>query len=311
MPLHLQTPLMPSAAFSDRSGLQVSLKLENTQACGSFKIRGVGHACQIHHARGAKRFISSSGGNAGYAVAYAGRQLGVPVSVVVPETTTDEAKRLIRALNAEVTVHGNTWQEANALAQTMIKDGAVFIHPFDDPLLWEGHATIVDELRHQGEKPDVIICSVGGGGLLAGVCAGLARNNWHDVGILGLETQGADSFAQSIHAGKLVELPGITSIATSLGARQVSAHLMDLYRDYKLRNHVVSDADALSGCLDLLEAHRMLTEPACGASIAGLPHVEQHFPQARKVVVIVCGGIGVSVQQLQRWQQALTPNLPN
>ncbi len=306
MPLHLHTPLMPSAALSDRSGLQVSLKLENTQACGSFKIRGIGHACQIHHAQGAKRFISSSGGNAGYAVAYAGRQLGVPVSVVVPETTTDEAKQLIRALNADVTVHGKTWQEANALAQTLIKDGAVFIHPFDDPLLWEGHATMIDELQQQSEKPDVIICSVGGGGLLAGVCAGLARNNWHDVGVLSLETKGADSFAQSVQAGHLIELPGITSIATSLGARQVSAQLMDLHRRYTIRNHVVSDADALSGCFDLLETHRLLTEPACGASIAGLSHVQQHFPQARKVVIIVCGGIGVSIQQLQHWQQALS-----
>ena len=106
MPLHIDTPLVESRALSASSGRAVWLKLDALQPSGSFKLRGVGFACETHHARGARRFVSSSGGNAGLAVAYAGRQLGVPVTVVVPETTTERARELLRLEGAEVVVVG-------------------------------------------------------------------------------------------------------------------------------------------------------------------------------------------------------------
>lgn len=107
-------PLIESRPLSLAAGRNVWLKLEALQPCGSFKLRGVGHACEVHHARGARHFVSSSGGNAGLAVAYAGRKLGVPVTVVVPETTTERAKELLRLEDAQVVVHGSSSQEANA-----------------------------------------------------------------------------------------------------------------------------------------------------------------------------------------------------
>jgi L-serine/L-threonine ammonia-lyase len=87
-PLHIETPLIESRALSKHLGKPVELKLDALQVPGSFKIRGIGLACQTYQESGAKRFISSSGGNAGIAVAYAGRKLGVPVVVVVPEIIT-------------------------------------------------------------------------------------------------------------------------------------------------------------------------------------------------------------------------------
>jgi L-serine/L-threonine ammonia-lyase len=93
-------------------------------------------------AQGARRFVSSSGGNAGLAVAYVGRLLGVPVTVVVPETTTDRANELLRQESAEVIVQGSSWQEANDFARSLIGATDAFLHPFDDPLLWAGHATL-------------------------------------------------------------------------------------------------------------------------------------------------------------------------
>lgn len=107
MTLHIHTPLIESRALSLAAGRNIWLKLDALQPCGSFKLRGVGHACEVHQARGARQFISSSGGNAGLAVAYAGRKLGVPVTVVVPETTTERAKELLRLENANVVVHGS------------------------------------------------------------------------------------------------------------------------------------------------------------------------------------------------------------
>ena len=218
------------------------------QPTGSFKIRGIGLACQELLRRGARRFISSSGGNAGIAVAYAGRHLSVPVIVVVPETTTERAKALIRQEGAQVVVHGASWQGANALALDMVKEADAFLHPFDDPLLWHGHATIIDEVARSSVIPDVVVLSVGGGGLLCGVVEGLRRNGWTGVPVIAVETEGAASFAQAVEAGYRVELTEITSIATSLGARQVCEQAFNWSKNYPICNIVVSDRAAVSAC---------------------------------------------------------------
>src|SRR5256885_16056137 len=104
MTLHVETPLVESRPLGAASGREVWLKLEALQPTGSFKLRGIGHACEHYRARGARRFVSSSGGNAGLAVAYAGRALQVPVTVVVPETATERAIELLRREEAEVVV---------------------------------------------------------------------------------------------------------------------------------------------------------------------------------------------------------------
>lgn len=295
MALHVITPTIYSTQLSTQVGLEVWLKIESVQPAGSFKLRGVGHACETLLQQGATRFISSSGGNAGYAVAYAGRQLKVPVTVVVPQTTTLKAQQLIQSEGAEVIVQGKVWQEANVYAQSLLGEGAVFVHPFDDPLLWTGHASMIDELVQQCDKPDVIICSVGGGGLLAGVAEGLLRNHWHDVGVLAVETEGAASYAAALAQGAPVEIAEINSKATSLGAKTVCQRSYDVAKELHLKNLVLSDEQAFQGSADLLEMHRLLTEPACGVSIASLAKVKTLFPEARRVVVIVCGGVGVSI----------------
>ena len=100
MTLHIATPLIESRALSQRFGCDVWLKMDALQPSGSFKLRGVGLACETHAQRGAKRFVSSSGGNAGIAVDYAGRQLGLPVVVVVPQTTSARARELIQQQGA-------------------------------------------------------------------------------------------------------------------------------------------------------------------------------------------------------------------
>ena len=249
MNLHFETPLMESRALSAPGEQSVWLKLDALQPCGSFKIRGIGHACAVHQSRGAQRFVSSSGGNAGLAVAYAGRRLGIPVVVVVPETTTERAKELLRLEGAEVVVHGSSWQEANQFAQTLLGATDAFLHPFDDPLLWHGHASMIDEVAQARFKPDAVVLSVGGGGLLSGVVEGLQRNRWHDVPVLAVETDGAASLHAAVEAGHTVTLPCISSIATSLGAKRVCEQALRCVREHPVRSLVVSDASALAACV--------------------------------------------------------------
>jgi L-serine/L-threonine ammonia-lyase len=271
------------------------------QPTGSFKIRGIGLACQEYVRRGAERFISSSGGNAGIAVAYAGRHLSVPVVVVVLETTTDRAKALIQQEGGEVINHGSSWQEANALALSMVKESDAFLHPFDDPLIWQGHSSLVDEVVRSGVKPDVVVLSVGGGGLLSGIGEGLHRNGWIDVPVIAVETVGADSLAQSVRAGYRVELAAITSIATSLGARRICEQAFRGSKKHPFHSIVVSDRAAVSACQRFLADHRVVVEPACGASLAvvydGAPELEEF----KSVLVVVCGGVTTTVEQLLEW----------
>ncbi|SCB46289.1 pyridoxal-phosphate dependent enzyme [Rhizobium multihospitium] len=302
MPLHLETPLLESRPLSQASGRTIWLKMDALQPPGSFKIRGVGAACEHHAKNGKRRFVSSSGGNAGIAVAYAGRRLSIPVSVFVPATTSDRAKALIRQEGAEVFVHGASWQEANERALQAVDADTAFIHPFDDPLLWSGHATMIDEVVRAGVQFDAVVLSVGGGGLLAGVSEGLDRNSLQHIPIIAAETEGAASLAAAVTSGKPVELPAITSIATSLGARKVAERAFEITQNRPVDSIVVSDRAAVDACLRFLDDHRVLVEPACGAALAvAYTHADRlaHF---ERVLIIVCGGATATLAQLQAWQ---------
>ena len=305
MPLHISTPLIESTPLSQAAGRSVWLKLEALQPCGSFKLRGIGLACEHYAQKGARRFVSSSGGNAGLAVAYAGHKLKIPVAVVVPATTSERAKDLLRQQGAEVTVHGASWQEANALAQSMLTDADAFIHPFDNPLLWTGHASMVDEVAATGNKPDAVVLSVGGGGLLAGVMEGLKRNGWTDVPVVAVETHGAASLHAAMQARARVTLDTIASIATSLGARQVCEQAFALSRNGLVRSALVSDKEAVAGCTQFLDDHRLLVEPACGAALAVAYGHAPVLADFKKVLVIVCGGATATADNLRQWTQQL------
>ncbi|MCC7052835.1 MAG: pyridoxal-phosphate dependent enzyme [Gemmatimonadaceae bacterium] len=304
MPLHLDTPLIASHPLSRSAGRSIWLKLDGLQPPGSFKIRGIGHACEVHRAAGATRFVSSSGGNAGLAVAYAGHRMGIAVVVVVPQTTTERALALLRQHGAEVVVHGASWQEANEHALSLVGPADAFIHPFDDPLLWDGHATLIDEVAAAGLRPDAVVLCVGGGGLLCGVAEGLQRNGMAAVPILAVETEGAASLHDAMRAGELVTLDRIATVATSLGARRVAARALAWTRERTVHSLLVSDASALRACERFLDDHRMLVEPACGASLAlAYDHAEQLAPYGT-VLIIACGGATATIDQIRAWSAA-------
>lgn len=303
--LHQVTPLVESAALSQAAGRRVWLKLDALQPSGSFKIRGIGHACQVWRERGAQRFVSSSGGNAGLAVAYAGRRLGISVHVVVPTSSTARARELLAREGAEVEVFGDSWQEANALAQSLVGPQDAFIHPFDDPLLWEGHASLIDEVAQAGVVPDGVVVAVGGGGLFSGVVAGLHRQGWTQVPVVAVETEGAASFNAALSAGSRVTLPAVTSIATSLGAKQVCQQALDLSRSHPVRSVCVTDSQAVQACLRFMDDHRIVVEPACGAALALAYEGAPELADMNNLLVVVCGGATATASQLLAWAQAL------
>jgi len=306
MPLHIRTPLIESRTISKAVGAQVFLKLENTQPTGTFKIRGIGNLCQHAVKEGLKHFVSSSGGNAGYAAAYAGRKLGVKTTVFVPSTTPADAIAKIEEQEAEVLVEGSVWDETDKYASDFSdKVKGLYISPFDHPLIWDGHATVIDEIAEDIEKPDGIILSVGGGGLFCGVNEGLLRNGWPDVPVIAVETEGADSLSATLKAGALVTLTEISSIAKSLAAKTVSSKVLEWDKKHNIRSVVLTDRAAVSACFKFLNDHRFLVEPACGASLAVLYERPEVFQNAKTVVVIVCGGIVVDLEKLHEWRKLL------
>ena len=305
-PLHIMTPVWTDARLEATLGKQVWLKMECLQPAGSFKIRGIGLLCQELKAAGCTGFVSSSGGNAGYAVACAGRALGLPVRVVVPGTTPASTRRQLELMAAEVCVVGQVWDEADVQARRMAATkNRGYIPPFDHPTLWRGHGTLIDEVAASHGKPDLVIVTVGGGGLLCGVLDGMRRHGWHDASIVAVETEGAASLHASIAADYLVTLPAITSIAKCLGARRVAQAALDGAREHSVRSLVVSDRAALNGCLQFARRHRILVEPACGAGLSLLYDQAPCLTAAQRILVVVCGGIGVDLDMLADWQRTL------
>ncbi|KAI0428485.1 tryptophan synthase beta subunit-like PLP-dependent enzyme [Xylaria sp. FL1042] len=319
--LHIETPCIPSPELSRIAGCNIYLKLENLQPSGSFKSRGIGTLMSralLSSSTGRSHFYCSSGGNAGLACAEAARTLRQPCDVFLPSITPDLVLAKLAALGATPHRAGHIWPEADAACRAAAEsdpDG-VYVPPFDNPLIWAGNGTVVDELAaleakgfFQGDGDndgviDAIVCSVGGGGLLNGIMEGIERN--YTTGkvpaVFALETTGTDSLAASIRAGSLVTLPGITSVATTLGAPRVSAQTYAWAEKCgattftfpspppksgiptttntatpqntkstppRLVSAVVSDAEAVSACARFLDDARFLVEVACGAALAG------------------------------------------
>ena len=315
-PLHLETPLLKSLILSEKTGMDIWLKLENTQNTQSYKIRGVGRLCQKAVQNGCKHIVSSSGGNAGMAAAYAAKLLNVPCTVVVPETTQKFMIDKIRRLATTVEVFGQAWDEANTRALEIAKEkDHVLIHPFDHPDLWDGHSTIVDEIVCQmqklGKKPDVAVLSVGGGGLFCGLVQGLKKHGLADIPIVAMGTEGAASFNTCIVTKQHVMLKEITSIARTLGCKRICDQAYDYISEYKhITSRVVTDKQAVEACLHFADDHLFLVSPSAGSTLAaaysgileGLQK-DGHLPSGRlQVVIIVCGGNEVSFEEIKRWR---------
>lgn len=303
--LHVRTPLIESLPLGREWGRQVFLKMDNLQPTASFKIRGIGLLCQSGLEEGAKRFVSSSGGNAGYAAAYAGRKLGVPTTVFVPSTTPPGLRRQIETQGAEVTVAGDVWDDTHqtALSFARAKD-ALYVSPFDHPLIWRGNSTLVDEIVDEIGAPDAIVVSVGGGGLLCGVIEGLRRHGLAGVPVVAVETEGTASLAASLKQGSLATLATVSGVAKSLGARTVARTAFEWATQHPVKSVVVTDADAIDACVRFADDHRCLVEPACGASLSVVYQRHPSLAQARRIVVVVCGGIGVSLESMLAWRSA-------
>lgn len=302
MNLHIHTPLLRSNSLSKATGKKIYFKIEALQPSGSFKDRGIGTLCQYYALKQKTGFVCASGGNAGMAVAYASNALQIPATIVLPHTTPAPVIKKLQQANANVIINGKNWNQANSFALTLSKEKSLcYIPPFDHPLIWEGHATIVKEIQKDEVHPDAIILSVGGGGLYSGIVQGLQALKWNTTTIITSETVGAASFHESLKAHKRIQLPSINTIAVTLGAKQICQNAFDMAQRHPTISQTVSDAQAVKACFEFLEERRILVEPACGAALAVAYENRAVLQPFKTIVIIVCGGSGVSFDLLQQW----------
>ncbi|PTT77826.1 serine dehydratase, partial [Pelomonas sp. HMWF004] len=166
----------------------------------------------------------------------------------------------------------------------------------------------VHEAAVQGPRPDAVVLSVGGGGLMCGVLQGMHDVGWGEVPLVAVETVGAHSLHAAIQAGGLVTLDAITSIATSLGARRVSERAFAWTRQHTVVSTTVTDHAALQACFDMEREHRLIVEPACGAAIAALRSATVPvLNSATNVLVIVCGGACTTFRDLEQLASKIRP----
>jgi L-serine/L-threonine ammonia-lyase len=302
--LYNVTPTIYSSVLSKRLKANVYLKLENLQPSGSFKNRGIGHFCQILKEKGINKFYCSSGGNAGLAVSYSGRLLGIKVTVVIPETTPSFMVEKLKEEGAEVIVHGKEFSFADQYARKLVteKDEA-FISPYDHPEIWEGHESLIDEVENEKIEYDCIVLSVGGGGLYAGIIQGLKKHHKLDkVNIIAIEPEGSASLNHSLKMGKVTPFENIKTIATSLAPKTVSAKALEYAQTTLTTSHLVSDLDCLNSIKYFLADHQILVEPACGASLSALYEHPKILEKFKNILVIVCGGNVVNLNLIKKWE---------
>ncbi|KAG8418641.1 catabolic L-serine/threonine dehydratase [Metarhizium acridum] len=318
--------LQPSGSFKSRGiGNYLVSQLAAVQASNT-------HSTRKPH------FYCSSGGNAGLACVHGAITLGCEATIVVPLSTTPYMIGKLREAGAtEVIQKGASWQEAdNYLTETLMADArargeaAIYVPPFDAQQIWDGNAGIAKEIVRQlpatgrhypineaagdgnaslatsAPKIDAIVCSVGGGGLFAGIMQGIDELKLKQTTVIAVETEGADSFSQAITKGELVTLPAITSRATSLGARRVCQRAFEYGMRDTVANVVLPDSEAIGACMRFLDEERLLVELACGVCPAlcyngQLEKLVPGFNENSVVVLVVCGGSNMTFEMMDQY----------
>jgi threonine dehydratase len=291
-----RTPLVSSESLRSRLGTNVYLKLELFQKTGSFKVRGAfNKVLSIPEAQRGRGLVAVSGGNHAQAVAYAGKELGLPAVILMPQKTPRNYIDATQGYGAEVILVPNT-TEAFQRVSAYESQGWTSVHPFDDPLVMAGQGTVGLEIVE--DLPDVtdVFVSIGGGGFIAGIATAVKALK-PDCRIWGVETEGADAMAKALEADHPVHLPAITSIARTLGAPSVSERTLAITKKYVESVTVVSDAEAARSLRFLLERTKVLTEPAASCTLAAAERLRDRFTADSKVVLVLCGG-NVAVDDL-------------
>ena len=265
--------------------VELWLKLEHLQIGGSFKARGMFNRMRSHAIPPAGVVIAS-GGNAGIAVASAAKALAVRCEVFVPESSSRAKRDKLAALGAVVEVVGASY--ADALAASVARQaesGALVMHAYDQREVVVGAATLAAEVESEAGVPDRALVSVGGGGLIAGVCAWLGGR----CTIEALEPELAPTLFRARAAGAPVDVEVAGIAADSLGARRIGAIAWQLTQRHVGASHLLGDAAIRKAQETMWRELRLAVEPAAALPLAALATGAVTPRRGEKVLLVICG----------------------
>ena len=283
-----ETNLIHSPALSRTCGNNVYLKPENMQITGAYKIRGAYYKIStLTEEEKARGLITASAGNHAQGVAYAAQAAGVNATIVMPTTTPLVKVNNTKDYGAKVVLHGETFDDAAALAAQRAQDeGLTYIPPFNDLDVATGQGTIAYEIFQSLPDVDMILVPIGGGGLAAGIST-LAKLLNPSVKVIGVEPTGAASMKASLEAGKVVTLPNISTIADGVAVKTPGDKVFPYIQ--KNIDHIITidDRELVDAFLDVMEKHKMVVENAGLLTVAALHHLDC---KDQNVVSVLSGG---------------------
>ena len=285
------SPCPDSIPLSEITGARIVCKLDNLQRTGSFKERGARNALLLLPAVQKKRgVIAASAGNHALGLAYHGRLLGIPVTVVMPDYAPLIKISTCQKLGARVLVRGCDFTAARAGADALVaSEGLTYIHGFDDPAIIAGQGTLALEILRQVPDVDAILCPIGGGGLIAGVSVAVKALR-PKVKVIGVESVNTGNFAAALRAGKPVLVPRRATLADGLAPLIVGRNSFALARRRVDQVVSVSEKWIALAILRLLELEKTVVEGSAAVPLAAL--MADQLPQLRgkRVALILSGG---------------------
>jgi threonine dehydratase len=289
----LKTPLQKNLNLSEEFQANVFLKREDLQMVRSYKLRGAFNKI-IHLSKEELKngVVCASAGNHAQGVAYSCRKLGIKGKIYMPATTPKQKIRQVEMFgkeNVEVVLTGDTYDAADQAArEDCQKTGMAFIHPFDDPQIIEGQATVgLEILQDSKEQIDFIFIPVGGGGLAAGVGAYFKQTN-PQTKIIGVEPAGAPSMKKSFAAGKVMELQNIDKFVDGAAVQKVGEITFEICQQVIDDLVAVPEGRICTKILELYNRDAIVIEPAGALSIAALDFYREKI-KGKNVVCIVSG----------------------
>lgn len=288
-----RTPVDHATHLSDVFGASVTMKLENLQRTGSFKLRGAAYRMsRLSGAERARGVVAASAGNHAQGVAFAAQQLGIEATICMPLGAPVPKLLATQGYGATVLTDGETVEECLAQAREHAeRTGAVMIHPFDHPDVIAGQGTL--GLEVMADVPDVaqIVVPLGGGGLVAGVALAakeVAARSGRKVRVVGVQAATCAAFPPSLAAGSPVTIERGTTIADGIAVARPGEMTFPLVHELVDQIVTVEEDELARAVLAVLERTKLVVEPAGAAGVAAIlgGHLEPTGPTA----VVLSGG---------------------
>ena len=285
------TPCPESIPLGEITGSRVFCKLDNLQRTGSFKERGACNALRCLPVAAARRgVIAASAGNHALGLAYHGRLLGIPVTVVMPGYAPLIKVTTCRRLGARVVIGGEDFAQARAEADRLAAaEGLSYIHGFDDPAIIAGQGTLALEILRQVPDVDAIVCPIGGAGLISGLAVAVKALKPR-VQVIGVESRATASFTAALRTGHPIAIPRAPTLADGLAVLKVGALAFELARGRVDKVVRVDESYIAQAILRMLELEKIVVEGAAAAPLAALMAGRLPDLKGRTVVLVTTGG---------------------